>query len=138
MTVTGAALTVSSSAVNVLPASGVTRSARKYSGETTSPSRCSGSPSPLVATSVEVNDAMCSNDRADACSSSMCGRDQRSRDRPSRGVTCVLNRMTRRSGSANGSGRSSAAPAARIHAFHRPFHQIYSSSFRMIRTHPTK
>jgi len=108
MIVTGAALSVSSSAVKVLPASGVTRSARKYSGDTTSPSRCSGSPWPLVATSVDVNDAMLSNDRADACSSTTCGRDQRSRDRPSRGVTCVLKRMTSRFGSVNGRGRSSA------------------------------
>ena len=56
-----------------------------------------------------VNDPTLSNDVAIRSSSVMFGIDHRSRCSPSRGVTLVLNRMTSRSGSANGGGRSSSA-----------------------------
>src|SRR6185295_20307170 len=42
-------------------------------------------------------------------STAITGRDQRRRTRPSRGVVRVTYSITRRSGSANGGGRSSAA-----------------------------
>ena len=70
---------------------------------------CSGSPRPLSVNSGAVNDPRLSNDVAIRSSSAMFGIDHRSRCRPSRGVTLVLNRTTRRSGSANGGGRSSSA-----------------------------
>ena len=62
-----------------------------------------------MVSSAPVNDATLSNDVAEDRSAVTFGIDQRSRTRPSDGVTLVLNRITSRSGSANGAGRSSLA-----------------------------
>jgi hypothetical protein len=62
-----------------------------------------------MATSDGPNDAMDSYDVTEAVSESMRGRDHLERTSPSRGVVRLVKRMTSRSGSANGSGRSSAA-----------------------------
>jgi hypothetical protein len=46
----------------VRPATGVTRIARKYSGDTISPSTCSASPWPLIDSRGAVTEAIASND----------------------------------------------------------------------------
>ena len=61
---------VSSSGRYARPATGRTRSVSKYSGDTTSPSICSGSPPPLMAMLADVYDAIVSNDVADCCNAS--------------------------------------------------------------------
>ena len=100
---------VSSPAANRRPAIGCTRSALKYPLVTVSLSTCAGSPRPLMVSNGPENDPIESNDVAVCSSAVMLDNDQRRRCRPSRALVRVLNRMTSRSGSAKGGGRSSIA-----------------------------